>query len=145
MAIVAVPCRHAYAWSQKGRLSSWPRGVDDESRAARPPRWWWRCRWNGPAPAHQKPPRTPQKSWIYRGSSFSAMYLAAAERPLAFIRLRSVRLGLGWAHTACRAPGQIRVPSSPATRSSSPVVEIDAPACMVAISSGWSRITMRDH
>jgi hypothetical protein len=37
MAIVAVPCRHAYAWSQKGRLSSWPRGVDDESRAARPP------------------------------------------------------------------------------------------------------------
>jgi hypothetical protein len=88
----------------------------------RPPaRWRWRCRWNGPAPAHQKPPRTPQKSWIYRGSSFSAMYLAAAERPLAFIRLRSVRLGLGWAHTACRAPGQIRVPSSPATRSSLPV------------------------
>ena len=37
MAIVAAPYRHAYAWSQKGRLSSWPRGVDDESRAARPP------------------------------------------------------------------------------------------------------------
>jgi len=37
MAILAAPCRHAYAWSRKGRLSSWPRGVDVDSRAARPP------------------------------------------------------------------------------------------------------------
>lgn len=128
MAIVAAPCRHAFAWSQKGRLFyrvGRRRGGVDESRAARRPL---DAR---PAPiktrmhasenlhAHRKIPGFTGGPLLVQCHACILALQLQLQRPLAFTHSSMhVSIDRHSAELELRSPpGQIVVPSSPATRS----------------------------